>query len=117
MRIKRLNEKLEWTMYDTSGADEHLRMIFTDFIEPMVPGKKGAKVSHISSGRAVMMAWTLDIPFDQSSLSVEKLLVKVNDLLEELNSCIKKTKIDLPNIRHNVQIHELYVRLIIWNND
>jgi hypothetical protein len=29
----------------------------------------------------------------------------------------KKTKLDIPNIRHNIQIRELYVHLIIWNND
>jgi hypothetical protein len=115
--LKRLNENIEWTMYNSSDADEHLRMIFTDFINPMDPKKKESKVSYKSSGRAVMMGWVLDIPFNQDSLSIDKYLIKVNDLLEELNSCIKKTKLDMPNIRHNIQIRELYVHLIIWNND
>ena len=118
MRIKRLDENIEWSTYKSHSADEHLKMIFTDFIEPMNHDKKPAIVRREKAGHDMMAGWILEVPlFEQIGLSIDKYLIMINDLLEELNSCIKKTKLDIPNIRHNIKISNGNVILTIWNND
>ncbi len=122
MKIRRLNENIEWSTYKSRDADEHLRMIFTDFIEPMNPDKKSSIVRRAKAGHDMMAAWILEIPFSQIGLNIDKYLAKINDLLEELNSCIKKTKLDMPNIKHNIKINTDIdkdtdnVILTIWND-
>jgi len=115
MRIKRLNEDIEWSTYVSRAAREHLEMMFTDFINPMDPNKEPAKVTTEKAGMDMMAFWILTIPFKSDHLSVEKYLAVITDLLEELNSCIKKTKIDMPNIINNVKVSTNKVELTIWN--
>lgn len=115
MRIKRLNENIEWSTYVSHDAREHLEMIFTDFINPMDPNKEPAKVTTEKAGMDMMAFWILTIPFKSDNLSIEKYLPMITDLLEELNSCIKKTKLDMPDIINNVKVSTNKVVLTIWN--
>jgi hypothetical protein len=115
MRIKRLNEDIEWSTYVSLAAREHLEMIFTDFINPMNPDKEPATVTTEKAGMDMMAFWILTIPFKSDNLSIEKYIPMINELLEELNSCIKKTKLDMPNIINNVKVSTNKVVLTIWN--
>jgi hypothetical protein len=115
MRIKRLNENIEWTTYRSSQALKFLEEVFDDFINPIEDGRRPAKTHKIKAGRAMLAVWEIDIPINIKNKKIEDTKNLINSLLNEVNENIKLIEENIEGIRHSIEIKNSDLVLSIWS--
>lgn len=115
MRIKRLNENLDWTTYRSSDALKFLEEVFDDFINPIEDGRRPAKTHKIKEGRAMLAAWVIDIPINIKNKKIEDSKNIMNSLFDEVNENIKLIEKNIEGIRHSIEIKNNDLVLSIWS--
>jgi len=101
-------EELEWGRFWNPETFDFLQDTFVDFLHPIDMGKKAVS-RNVKSGTNMMVFYEIEIPFNGNNLS------DLNNLIMDIENCINRIKIELPNMSYNVKLLKDNIKLTIWN--
>jgi hypothetical protein len=107
MNIKKF-EELEWGRFWNKETFDFLQDTFVDFLHPIDMSKKAVS-KNVKSGTNMMISYEIEIPFQGNNLS------DLNNLIMDIEDCINRIKIELPNIVYNTKLLKDNIKLTIWN--
>jgi hypothetical protein len=101
-------EELEWGRFWDPETFDFLQDTFVDFLHPIDMGKKAVS-RNVKSGTNMMVFYEIEIPFSDNNLS------SLNSLIMDIDDCINRIKIELPDMSYNVKLLKDNIKLTIWN--